>query len=235
MKMADLKGLKSGRLRVGVITTAKYLAPELLGKFSQLYPGIDLSLKVTNRDRIIERMYQNEDDLYIMGQVPQGDIEMLTYKFAPNPLVIMAPKDHPLASKKNITLERISQEPFIIREPGSGVRDATLKVFHNAGHELQIRMELGSNEAIKHSVLSGLGLSVLSLHTMTFEGSDGPLCMLDVEGFPIMRSWYLVHPKGKELSLAAETFLKFAIECEPEITTRIKDTWPALQSLMPAD
>jgi DNA-binding transcriptional LysR family regulator len=220
MKVADLKGMKRGRLRMGVITTAKYLAPEILGEFSQLYPGIDLALKVTNRESIIERMHANEDDLYIMGQAPEDELDVEAFPFAPNPLVVMAPRNHPLVGKKNITLEEIAKQPFIIREPGSGIRDATLRTFEAKGLRPQIRMELGSNEAIKHAIVGGLGLSVLSLHTLTLEGTDGPVAILDVEGFPILRNWYIVYPKGKELSLVARTFLEFAIENEPKIRER---------------
>ncbi len=232
MKVSDLKGMKSGRLRMGVITTAKYLAPEILGKFSQLYPGIDLALKVTNREHIIERMHANEDDLYIMGQAPEDELEVEAYPFAPNPLVIMAPSDHPLVGMKNIPLSRIAQEPFIIREPGSGIRDATFRTFNKYGLQPKVRMELGSNEAIKHAIVGGLGLSVLSLHTLTLEGADGPVAILDVEGFPILRHWYIVYPKGKELSLVAKTFLDFAVENEPNIRERMQDMWPALKHLL---
>jgi len=232
MKIADLQGLKQGRLRIGVITTAKYLAPEILGQFSKEYPGIDLALKVTNRDRIIERMYANEDDLYIMGQAPDGELEVESYEFAPNPLVVMAPRDHHLVGKKNISLETLSEEPFIIREPGSGIRDVTLRMFQEKGLQPNIRMELGSNEAIKHTIVGGLGLSVLSLHTLALEGANGPVALLDVEGLPIMRNWYLVHPKGKELSLAAQAFLEFAINKEPGIRKKMQKDWPALKKYL---
>ena len=232
MKVADLKGMKSGRLRMGVITTAKYLAPEILGEFSRDYPGIDLALKVTNRENIIERMHNNEDDLYIMGQAPDDELEVEAYPFAPNPLVVMAPRNHPLVGKKKITLQTIAEEPFIIREPGSGIRDATFKVFNRHGLKPKLRMELGSNEAIKHAVVGGLGLAVLSLHTLTLEGADGPVAILDVEGFPILRHWYIVHPKGKELSLVAKTFLEFAVDNEPRIRDRMQDMWPALKHLL---
>jgi DNA-binding transcriptional LysR family regulator len=232
MKVSDLKGLKSGRLRMGVITTAKYLAPEILGEFSKLYPGIELALKVTNRENIIERMHANEDDLYIMGQAPEDELDVKAYPFAPNPLVIMAPRDHPLVGKKNIPLSRIAEENFIIREPGSGIRDATFRAFSKKGLKPRVRMELGSNEAIKHAVVGGLGLSVLSLHTLTLEGVDGAVAILDVEGFPILRHWYIVHPKGKELSLVAKTFLDFAVESEPRIRERIQGMWPALKHLL---
>ncbi len=229
MKLADLKGMKRGRLRVGVITTAKYFTPEILGEFSQLYPGIELSLKVTNRDSIIGRMHDNEDDLYIMGQPPHDELDIVEYPFAPNPLVMMAPRDHPLVGQKRIPLARIAEEPFILREPGSGIRDATMRLFDGQGLRPQVRMELGSNEAIKHAVVAGLGISVLSMHTLTLEGVDGPVAILDVEGFPIMRHWFLVHPKGKELSLVARNFLDFAVEHGPRIRDRMESMWPALR------
>jgi DNA-binding transcriptional LysR family regulator len=232
MKLADLQGLKSGRLRLGVITTAKYLAPEMLGEFSKQFPGIDLALKVTNRDRIIDRMYSNEDDLYIMGQAPEGDLEVTSYEFAPNPLVAMARRNHPLVGKKNITLARLSEEPFIMREPGSGIRDSILRMFKEQGLQPRIRMELGSNEAIKHAIVGDLGVSIMSLHTLTLEGSDGPVAILDVKGLPMMRNWYLVHPKGKELSLAAQAFLEFAIGCEPKIRQDMQEKWPSLKKYL---
>jgi DNA-binding transcriptional LysR family regulator len=232
MQIADLKGVKSGRLRLGVITTAKYFAPEVLGEFCQLYPGIEVALKVSNRDRIIERINANEDDLYVMGRVPEDQSDIVAYPFAPNPLALMAPRGHPLVGKTNIPLARIAEEPLILREPGSGIRDATLKVFGEAGLQPKVRMELGSNEAIKHAIVGGLGLSVLSLHTLALEGAEGPVAILDVEGFPIMRKWYLVHPKGKELSLVAQAFLEFALALEPRMRERLIAMWPRLKREM---
>ena len=232
MKISDLKGMKRGRLRLGAITTAKYFAPEVLGEFSVDYPGIDVALKVTNRDSIIERMRNNEDDLYIMGQAPSDEMEVVSHPIAPNPLVVMAPRNHPLVGEKNIPLERIAQEPFILREPGSGIRDATQRIFEEHNLRPKVRMELGSNEAIKHAIVGGLGLSVLSLHTLTLEGTNGPVALLDVEGFPIMRQWYLVYPKGKELSLVSKAFLEFAIEHEPRMRERMESMWPGLRDLL---
>ena len=232
MKLADLKGIKRGRLRLGVITTAKYFAPEILGEFCQQYPGIEVALKVSNRDRIIERINANEDDLYIMGQAPSDQSDIEAFPFAPNPLVVMAPRNHPLVGKKKIALSQIMEEPFILREPGSGIRDATLRMFDEFGGRPHVRMELGSNEAIKHAIVGGLGLSVLSLHTLALEGPDGPVAILDVEGFPIMRQWYLVHPKGKELSLVAKAFLTFALELEPRMRERMEAMWPDLSRFM---
>ena len=228
MTVADLKGIKRGRLRLGVITTAKYFAPEVLGEFCKLYPGIEVALKVSNRDRIIERINANEDDLYIMGQAPSDQFNVEARAFAPNPLVMLAPRDHPLVGKQNIPLARIAEEPIILREPGSGTRDMTLTVFEHAGLRPKVRMELGSNEAIKHAVVGGLGLSVLSLHTLTLEGTEGPLAILDVQGFPIMRDWYLVYPKGKELSRVAQAFLDFALTLAPSMRERMSRLWPDL-------
>ncbi len=177
-------------------------------------------------------MHANEDDLYVIGQVPHDEIDVDYYQFSPNPLVVMAPSDHPLAGKKNISLERISQEPFIMRETGSGIRDATMRLFESKGLTPNVRMELGSNEAIKYSIVGGLGISVLSLHTLTLDSSDGPVTLLDVEDFPIMRSWNIVHPRGKELSLAAQAFLDFAIKREPDIRERMKKAWPLLKKYL---
>ncbi len=177
-------------------------------------------------------MQNNDDDLYIMGQAPDDELEVEAYSFSPNPLVVMAPSDHHLVGKKNISLDEIANEPIIIREPGSGIRDATLRKFNSAKLRPNITMELGSNEAIKHAIVGGLGLSVLSLHTLTLEGADGPVSILDVEGFPILRHWYIVYPKGKELSLVAQTFLEFAMSYEPTFRERMQSMWPKLKDIL---
>ncbi|NOX28077.1 MAG: LysR family transcriptional regulator [Gammaproteobacteria bacterium] len=222
-RLAGLKGLQRGRLRLAVVTTAKYFTPEILGDFCRKHNAIDVTLKVPNRDEIIERIQNNEDDLYILGQLPtklESHIE--AHCFAPNPLVVMAPKDHPLCKETNISIERLAKETFVFREVGSGIRDAAMKVFAEHGIVPNVRMELGSNEAIKHAVVGGLGLTISSLHTLTLEGASGPIAMLDVQGFPIQRKWYIVHPKDKELSLIAKTFLEFALSSEPIISARMQ-------------
>lgn len=225
MRIAGLKGIQCGRFRLGVITTAKYFAPEILGDFCRQYPGIDVSLNVTNRDRIIERIQSNEDDIYILGQPPQQDLNLTAYPFAPNPLVVLAGKDHPLCQESNISLERLAQEPLILREVGSGIRDAAMRLFSSRGITPKVRMELGSNEAIKHAVVGGLGVAVLSLHTMVLEGADGPLDVLDVESFPIERIWYLAHRREKELSPIAKIFLEFARDSEPMLRERMANLY----------
>jgi len=234
MKVSDHKGMKRGRLRLGVVTTAKYFVPEVLGEFCRLYPGIDVALKVSNRDRITERLNAYEDDLYIVGQAPTEVIEIESYPFAPNPLVVLAPRDHHMVGKTNIPLSEIAKEPLILREPGSGIRDATLRRFQEHNLEPNVRMELGSNEAIKHAVVGGLGIAILSLHTMSLEGPNGPVTLLNVEGFPIMRQWHLVYPKGKELSLVADTFLNFSLDIEPRMREKMKALWPDLADALSA-
>ena len=204
MKVADLKGIKRGRLRLGVITTAKYFAPELLGAFCKLYPGIEVALKVSNRDRILDRIDANEDDLYILGETHGDRAEVEAVPFAPNPLVVMAPRDHPLVGEKTIPIARLAEEPFILREPGSGIRDATLRVFEQRGIRPLVRMELGSNEAIKESVEGQLGVSIVSRHALGTHHEG--LAVLNVKGFPIQSQWHLVWPKGKRLSPIAEVF-----------------------------
>lgn len=208
MCVADLKGMKQGRLRLAVITTTKYFIPRLLGPFCRQYPGIDVSLIVTNHEQAIERLASNQDDLYVMSQMPEN-IDVKSYPFLDNPLIVLAPKDHPLAHEKKIPLTRLAEEPFIMRESGSGTRRAVQSLFDQHNIEVKVRLELGSNEAIKQAIAGGLGLSVLSCHTLTPDGQGGDLTILDVEGFPIERQWYVVHLGSKQLSIVASTFLDY--------------------------
>jgi DNA-binding transcriptional LysR family regulator len=211
MTVADLKGLKQGRLRLAVITTAKYFVPRLLGPFCQRYPGIDVSLQVTNHEHILNRLNENLDDLYVMSQLPEN-VEITCQPILENPLVVLARIDHPLAKEKNISLERIATEPFIMREPGSGTRKAVQNLFDEHKLSLKVRLDLGSNEAIKQAIVGGLGISVLSLHTLALESPSSQLTVLDVEKFPIERYWYAVYPSGKQLSIVARTFLEYLLE-----------------------
>ncbi|KXX65584.1 LysR substrate-binding domain-containing protein [Marichromatium gracile] len=222
MKVADLKGLKRGYLRLCVISTAKYFAPEVLGRFCQQHAGVDVSLKVTNRDRVFERLLANKDDLYILGQTPDREIDLCSRVFAPNPLYVVAHRDHPLARERAIPLARIAEEHLIMREPGSGIRDVVLQTFERAGLRPHVRMELGSNEAIKHAIYGKLGLSILSLHTLTQEGARSQLALLDVEGFPLQRQWHVAHAKGKELSVVTSAFIEF-LDAEGEQLARQLD------------
>jgi DNA-binding transcriptional LysR family regulator len=208
MTVADMKGLKQGRLKLAVVTTAKYFAPRLLGPFCQQYPGIEVALKVSNRERVLERLADNQDDLYILGQPPE-EIDAVAEPFLENPLVVLAPANHPLAHQKKIPLKRLADEPFLTREAGSGTRKAVERLFAAHGLRMKVRMELGSNEAIKQAIVGGLGVSVLSQHTLALDAPMGQLAILDVQGFPIERHWYVAYPVGKQLSVVARTFLDY--------------------------
>jgi DNA-binding transcriptional LysR family regulator len=220
MTLADLKGLKQGNLRLAVITTAKYFVPRLLGQFRHRYPGIKVALQVTNRKQVLDRLSENEDDLYILGQPPEG-LDINLRPILENALVAIAPSDHPLAGEKNITLQRFAEEPFIIREAGSGTRMAVEQFFAENRCEINVEMEIGSNEAIKHAIVGGLGVSVLSRHVLALEGTKGPLTILDVEGFPIQRHWYIVYPASKQLSVVASTFLEYLLNEGKQMITQI--------------
>lgn len=209
--IADLKGMKQGRLRVSTVTTAKYFLPRILGLFCQKYPGIDVSLEVLNRIRVLERLSNNQDDLYIMGVPPESE-DVYAEPFIENSLVMIAPTNHPLAAKKHIPVAELEGQPFILREQGSGTRLLVEKLFDDFKLRLNVRMELGSNEAIKQAVAGGLGVSLLSKSSLNLDPSQNELCLLDIEGFPIKRHWYMVRPKDKELSVVAQTFMDFLTE-----------------------
>lgn len=208
MLVSDMKGIKAGKLRITVITTAKYFVPRLLGSFYNRYPGIEVSLKVTNRERVLQRLADNEDDLYILGQPPEH-MDVHAEMFLENPLVVVASRDHPLTGRQNIRMQRVAEEAFLIREHGSGTRLATERFFSDQGLTLKIRMELGSNEAIKLAVAGGLGIAVVSAHTLALERNSDELSILDVAGFPIRRQWYVAYPANKQLTVVGAAFLDF--------------------------
>ncbi len=208
MSVAQMQGLQKGRLRLAVVTTAKYFAPMLLGAFSRSHPGITLSLKVTNRERVLERVAENLDDLYILSD-PLDGLGLVAEAFLDNPLLVLAAPGHPLARARRISLETLAREPFLMREPGSGTRDAIENIFAARGLKINVRMELGSNEAIKQAIVAGLGISVLSRHVLV-AGRDDPV-VLDVEGFPVMRHWHVAYPHGCQLSVAAQAFREFLL------------------------
>ncbi len=211
MSVGDLKGVKAGKLKLAIVTTAKYFIPRLLGPFCRRFDGIDVALEVVNRDQVVDRLVANLDDLYIMG-VPPEHLSIEKHPFLENPLVVIAPTDHELAQRRRIPLVRLAKERFIMREKGSGTRIATEEFLQKRKVELQIKMELGNNEAIKWAVAGGMGLAIVSQHSLLLEPMHGKLAVLDVEGFPIMRSWYIVYPSGKQLSILARTFFEYLKE-----------------------
>jgi len=201
-----LKGLGRGRLRLAVVSTAKYFIPRILGSFCSSHPEVDIALEVLNRDGVVQRLRANQDDLYIMS-MPPADIEIEKQVFLSNPLVVVAPLGHPLAKQQQIPLGSLEKERFILREQGSGTRLACDAHFASHGFKPIVRLALGSNEAIKQSVAGGLGLAVLSTHSLGGHLADDSLTLLDVAGFPLPSHWFTVHLKGKRLSPTAQAFL----------------------------
>lgn len=211
-----LKGIRRGKLAVSVASTANYFATRLLADFYRQHDGITISLDVTNRRGLLDQLTNNETDLVIMGRPPE-ELDLITEPFMDNPLVVIAPSDHPLAREKDIPMEALQQETFVVRESGSGTRIAMERFFSEQGVHLTTGMEMTSNEAIKQAVEAGLGLGIVSIHTLTLELETGRLAILDAHSFPILRHWYIVHRQGKRLSPAAQAFRQYVLTEGPSI------------------
>ena len=209
-ELAAIQGLEKGTLSVAILTTAKYFVPQLLGQLSEQHPGIEVSLFVGNRKSILDRLAHNQDDLYILGQPPEN-LGVVTIPFASNPLVAIADPQHPLVGKKKISPKRLAEEPFIARESGSGTRLGCEAFFQRHNATPKVRMELGSNEAIKQTVAGRLGVSIIAKITVEAEVARGTLAVLDVRGLPLQRQWHLVYPEHKVLAPAAQAFKDFLI------------------------
>ncbi len=200
-----LKGYTRGKLRVALVSTAKYFVPRLLGSFCKRYPEIDVSMEVLNRDGVVARLRNNLDDLYVMS-VPPKDLDLVDEVFMANPLVMICASGNPLAKQKTLALAELSGQRFILREAGSGTRMAVDNCFKKMKFRPDLRLELGSNEAIKESVAGGMGISVISSHALHGNAKEHGVSALNVEGFPVESHWHVVHPKGKKLSPIASIF-----------------------------
>lgn len=199
------QGLMRGRLSIAVVSTAKYFVPRILGTFCQRYPDIDAALVVLNRDGVVERLQQNLDDLYIMSQ-PPADMDLEDRVFLANPLVLIAPEHHPLAGRTQVTAADLAAESFVMRERGSGTRMACERHFKTLGIKPRVRLELGSNEAVKQAVAGGLGLAVVSVHSLDEHLPEQGICQLSAEGFPIESQWHIVRPRGKRHTPVGDAF-----------------------------
>jgi len=206
----QLKGIKRGHLDVSVASTANYFATRLLASFINHFPEVSFSLDVTNRATLLRQLEQNDKDIVIMGRPPE-DRHLETEAFMENPLVVIAPPDHPLASQNKIPLKHLEEEAFVVREPGSGTFIAMERFFTQHGIKLKTGMQMTSNEAIKQAVEAGLGLGIVSIHTLELELETGRLVVLDMADFPILRHWYVVHRRSKRLSPVAQAFKDFVL------------------------
>jgi DNA-binding transcriptional LysR family regulator len=210
MVMASLKGLRGGKLKIAIVSTAQYVVPNLLGVFCRRYPGVTVSLDVTNRETLLYQLAENVIDLAVMGQ-PPTELGFEAAAFMQNPLVIIAPPQHSLVGQSQIPLARLQEETFLVREPGSGTRIAMERFFSERGVRLKTGMEVSSNEAIKQSVQAGLGLGLVSMHTLELELEYRRLAVLDVEHLPIERHWHIVHRQGKRFSQVGQVFKEFIL------------------------
>ena len=206
----QVKGLSRGRLRIAAVSTAKYFVPRLAGNFCKLHPAIDVSLEVLNRDGVVSRLSDNLDEIYIMSMPPET-MDLEDAIFMENPLVLIAPRTGPGKREQALSLSDLKGQRFILREPGSGTRMATDRHFRKHRFVPDVRLELGSNEAIKEAVAGGLGLGVVSRHALQGRGGMRDIRELPVEGFPISSRWHLVYPRAKQLSPIAAAFKDYLL------------------------
>ena len=215
-----LKGLKGGRVAVAVTSTAEYFAPGLLAEFRKAQADVRVRLLVDNREEVSRLLIANEVDLAIMGR-PPADLDADAVNFAPHPLVIVAAAGHPLAARSRLAVKDLAAETLIVRESGSGTRQAMEEFFADHPDKPRIAMEMGSNEAIKQAVVAGLGISFISQQTLGLELSTGRLAVLRVDGTPVVRHWYLVRHKSKRLTPALGAFWDFVVEFAPDYLLRL--------------
>ena len=206
-----VKGLSRGKLKVAVVSTAKYFMPRLLGSFCQKYPEIDVSLEILNRDGVVQRLRDNMDDIYIMSK-PPNELDLSDEAFMPNPIVVIASTMDPLVKRVAVPLNELSKKRFILREKGSGTRMAGDQFFSKKKFRADVRLELGSNEALKESVAGGLGLGLVSKHALHGLVKEHGVGIVDVEGFPLPSAWHIVHPASKKLSPLALAFKQHLLE-----------------------
>lgn len=211
----NLKGLTAGRLRIMVVTTAKYFLPRILGPFCRDYPDIDVEFHVGNRAQVIERLNDNRDDLYIFNDLPR-DLDIQSHRFLPNPIAVIAAREHPLAGKKGLEWSDLEQETFLMRERGSGTHNAIQRHLRDNGLSLGKTFTIESNEAIKYAVVENMGITILSAYVLADAVAQN-LVQLRVAGFPILSDWHVAYPSQKPLSLIAERFLTFVLKRGPDV------------------
>lgn len=206
-RIKNQKGFSGGRVKFSVVSSAQYFVPKVIYEFVERYPEVKVAMNIGNKEQLLERIQKNEDDFYILGE-PSDALNIESYQLAPNPLVYIAHKSHPLALKSKIKLTELVDVPFLMREKGSGKRKQVEKAFEKQNFNPNIKMILGGNELIRLGVLQNLGVAVASLATVINYVEQGELVILDVEGFPIHRHWYLVTSKGKMQSVAAQKLIE---------------------------
>ena len=200
--LENIRYARMGTVRLGVVSTAKYFIPNAIAGFRNLHPGVDVTLLVGNRRTIIDELERGRIDLAVAGR-PTGKFTSSSSRLCAHPYLVVAAKDHRLASRPSLTLSDLHEQPFLVREIGSGSRALMETVFTEAGLAYpRIGLEADSNETIKQGVMAGLGIAFISAHTIHEELQSGRLAMLNVKGFPIVRAWYLVENPSLAISSA---------------------------------
>lgn len=211
----DLKGLKSGTLSISVDTTSKYFMPYLMGPFCEPYPGVGVGLNIGNRSTIIDRLNNNLDDLYIFSELPDS-LDIVSYPFLPNPIAVIASEKHNLADKKNLKWDDIAGVRFIMREKGSGSLYGVQNFLDANDYKMSDVMTIQSKEAIKYAIMVNMGISIISAYKLSNADTDD-IVQIDVEGFPFLSQWKMVHLKEKKLSSVAQRFLDFVLNNSREL------------------
>jgi len=209
--LQGLLGAEVGQLSVGLVSTAKYFMPRLLAKFSQEHPGIEVQFSVGNRETLLQKLQDNAIDLAIMGRIPV-EIDAHAEPLASHPYVLIAPANHPLRDARRFDMHELRQETFLLREEGSGSRKVIEEMFKNHLFTPARTISMGSNETIKQAVMAGMGISLLSLHTLPLELKTNEISVLDALGTPIERTWYVVHMNSKRLLPAGQKFRSFLLD-----------------------
>ena len=209
--LSSLRGLDSGRVSVGVVSTAKYFAPQVLGAFARAHPAVEIRLEVGNRAAILAALEASTLDLALTGW-PPGKLAVQKAPIGNHPHIIIARPDHVHARQRQLAASALAAETFLVREPGSGTRLLMERFFADAHVTPRIGMEMGSNETIKQAVIAGLGIAFISAHTVAVELADERLVALDVAGLPIMRTWFIVNLAKKRLLPSAAALRQFMID-----------------------
>jgi DNA-binding transcriptional LysR family regulator len=209
--MAGLRGTGGGRVTIGLVSTAKYIVPHIIARFRTEHHGVRVSLREGNRAQVRALLVGGDIDLAIMGRPPE-DADVTADRFAPHPSVIVAAPAHPLVGQPEISPGELTDEWFIVREQGSGTRAVSDRFFADAGFTPKIAMESSSNEMIKQAVMAGMGLALLSSHTIGLEARLGLLQVLRVTGFPVMRAWFVVQRRTAPLLPDQAALRRFLVE-----------------------
>lgn len=206
-----LLGAETGQLSVGLVSTAKYFMPRLLARFSQEHPGIEVQFTIGNRQTLLQKLQDNAIDLAIMGRIPT-EIDAHAEPLAGHPYVLIGPADHPLRDARRFDMHELRQETFLLREEGSGSRRVAEEMFKNHLFTPKRTVSMGSNETIKQAVMAGMGIALISLHTLPLELKTHEVSVLDVLGTPVERTWYVVHMNAKRLLPAGQRFREFLLD-----------------------